>query len=362
MVKPRESILRLFDPLEAPSTPRRNSSPDSGSDKENEGPKPGELTAFFNRVYKVPKNTALKTPKGKLIDFDTTLDDSDEGDATALAVGPRNNNDGDDDTLDLRVVLSSPEAQRAPLAEIDLESETTPKSRHFHRHTPKSIPSSKLSESSTPSSSISVAPAGTPLAAVINDIISSSMSSSVSTKSINEIDFSSLTLSESTGPLTSVNFDGVPSEDEEEFGPAAHFPQINVCAPESLTSSPATRTSPTVLVHNQSPIHSPDNAEYISPTRRMSTVNLLKANRTSINLQESFNMHIQSPELSFDLLNDKISFISGPQDSFWAEDINLAAAEAEMEEQARTFQELECSEIDSATFVSPSQCMKSNYA
>ncbi|KAH9949928.1 hypothetical protein B0H21DRAFT_671573, partial [Amylocystis lapponica] len=69
--KPRNSVLYLFDPLSAPITPRRESSPDSGSDKENDVP-PGEVTMFFNRMYKAPIHSMPKTPQGCLIDFNTT--------------------------------------------------------------------------------------------------------------------------------------------------------------------------------------------------------------------------------------------------------------------------------------------------
>ncbi|OSX57678.1 hypothetical protein POSPLADRAFT_1109503, partial [Postia placenta MAD-698-R-SB12] len=72
--KPRNSVLYMFDPLKTPSTPRRDSpeSPEAGSsDKENDAP--GDLTAFFTRAAHYQKHVAPKTPKGKLIDFDTTV-------------------------------------------------------------------------------------------------------------------------------------------------------------------------------------------------------------------------------------------------------------------------------------------------
>ena len=40
--------------------------------------------------------------------------------------------------------------------------------------------------------------------------------------------------------------------------------------------------------------------------------------RTSVDLYSSFHLQMQSAEMSFDLLNDKISFLGGAQDSFWA--------------------------------------------
>ncbi|KAI0695364.1 hypothetical protein BC835DRAFT_1258103, partial [Cytidiella melzeri] len=66
--RPRDSLLYLFDPIARPQTPPRSTgSPDSSSDKENDNPRPGQLTAFFNRVYTDTKTTQL--PLGKLIDY-----------------------------------------------------------------------------------------------------------------------------------------------------------------------------------------------------------------------------------------------------------------------------------------------------
>ncbi|KAJ2969291.1 hypothetical protein NUW54_g12999 [Trametes sanguinea] len=40
--------------------------------------------------------------------------------------------------------------------------------------------------------------------------------------------------------------------------------------------------------------------------------------RTSVDLYSSFHLQMQSVDMSFDLLNDKISFLGNGQDSFWA--------------------------------------------
>lgn len=82
--RPRDSILSLFDPLAAPTTPERDvSTPDSASDKENDGP--GQVTVFFNRIYTKPQTpTHVASPStGQLIDFgDISI--RDESDASLL--------------------------------------------------------------------------------------------------------------------------------------------------------------------------------------------------------------------------------------------------------------------------------------
>ena len=78
--RPRDSILSLFDPLATPATPERDlSSPDSSSDKENDGP--GQVTVFFNRIYTKPQTPPHHTSPctGKLIDFgDVSIHDESE--------------------------------------------------------------------------------------------------------------------------------------------------------------------------------------------------------------------------------------------------------------------------------------------
>ncbi len=81
--RPRDSILSLFDPLATPATPERElSSPDSASDKENDGP--GQVTIFFNRIYTKQQSSHASSPStGKLIDFGD-ISVHDESDASLL--------------------------------------------------------------------------------------------------------------------------------------------------------------------------------------------------------------------------------------------------------------------------------------
>jgi hypothetical protein len=86
-LRPRNSLLALFDPLARPDTPPRpTSSPDSASDKENDNPEPGPVSAFFNRVYK--DTNIQQKPIGTLIDYaDISMGSSVSASSDALEDG-----------------------------------------------------------------------------------------------------------------------------------------------------------------------------------------------------------------------------------------------------------------------------------
>lgn len=309
----RDSILQLFDPLSWPETPPRNtSSPDCSSDKENDNPKPGPVTEFFNRVYKTSECAQL--PPGKLIDFgdvSVTLDVADadthdmeaEEDDAAEEELENSVETGQGDMRDL--IALTPARQRAPLAEIKLER-TPPTAVHL----PPTIneDSERAGSSGTVGSSqefvvvegkpvtvapaVSAAPYGTPLADVIN--------------SINLSAFMPL------GGAASGEAPTEPCVALTDITDGPPCPNIAVFPPDE--EQPAVADDP-----------QPESSSHLSPTSFTRSVSGLRRQgvttstddprRVSVDLHSSFSLHMQSEEMSFDLLNDKISLFGQPQDS-----------------------------------------------
>ncbi|THH12454.1 hypothetical protein EW146_g7685 [Bondarzewia mesenterica] len=293
--RPRDSLLEMFDPLARPSTPPRRDvhSPDSGSDKENSEPAPNTsvgdspltLTKFFSRTYTKYKVLLPKMPEGGLIDFgdDTDLDSLD-GEADDAGQTADDENEGDC-ASPLQVGCHAT-PQRRPLADIELEEEEQ------EQETPAKKTASPFNNQDTSSSAFATekptaAPSSSPLASVINAINGTTSSPTPSSPS-----FSSLST------------------------PTLHAapPQIIVVPPEPDSLVLASPTEP------ESP--SPSRP----PARPATSTSRLDPRRTSVDLQTSFSMHFQCPETSFDLLNDKISFLG--QDSM--DDLDIEAEEREM--------------------------------
>lgn len=309
---PRDSVLYLFDPLATPDSktpPRNTGSPESlqASDKENDGPAPGEVTAFFNRVYKLPN--ALKSPKGKLIDFgETNVEQEDFEDDI----------ENDENGYDLP---PSPSLHRRPLADIEIERApphgvSVPPTICEEQDQPGLSPSEPENVHSR--SGVSVAPSGAPLANVINSINLSAMSIMASS-----------TTSERHGAAD-----------------ASNCPNITVYPPDMESESPTPREPETRS--REGPYLSPEAIPVVYPlTRRPNpSTSAFDPRRTSVDLQSSFSMHLQSSEMSFDLLNDKISFLSNHSESFWPgmsdidleeDTFDLAKEQMKMEEIAKKY-------------------------
>ena len=221
MAKPRNSVLYMFDPLQSPSTPRRDSSSSdlSASDKENDVPC-GDVTMFFNRICAAQQQQDVQvfTPKGKLIDIGDTpapLDapwDGVEHDGSD-ADGEQSESDAEGGTI-----LSPP---RRPFAELDVD------------HTPR--PSGSSRPAKLPAFGIAPPQDPKPLPAIFVPAPQTSPLADV----VNSINFSSLSVSEEPTPtdrrpgLHSQNYG---AEDSENRRASSPFPEINVCAPQTPTS------------------------------------------------------------------------------------------------------------------------------
>lgn len=312
MQNPNQSILSLFDPLRISATPGRDAttSPEPSSDKENDGPvgSAGQVTVFFNRVYKRAPHHAVKTPKGKLIDYDATvfvsqngqeedeeenedvgemvlegLDDDLENRSTVVAdedTQMQDESSVDEDTIQI------PVSRRQPLADIQLDSVLGSVPEPDPMVVAGSPNSSMLwDDPNTLVPVVSAAPSGAPLASVINSI-----------------NFASLSLHS-------------PEPSRELFGRSfghSVTPQIAVTGPESSHTSPVSQTPQRLFGTHLS--SSPSTSALV--TRRLSpSTSATDPRRASVDLQSSFRLQLQNADMSFDLLNDKISFLG--HDSFW---------------------------------------------
>lgn len=296
--KPRESIISLFDPLGGPDTPPRNTnSPDSlASDKENDGPgnPPGQLTVFFNRVYKGLPPSVAKLPKGKLIDFgDASFESCEDGDMLDKR---------EEDAIEGVEVGRSPLSRRIPLADIELERIPPPQ-------TPQTIPEHSAERSAeerkalqsmdailSPFAPLTTAPCISPFADVINSI-----------------NLSAMTIGEAPQPPSNAG--------------DLDCPNITICPPdaevEMALSSPRVQTiadlpADNVFLSPSAQTSTPAVASAFNASRRTHTLSHTSPSdprRASVDLQSSFNLHMQSMDMSFDLLNDKISFLNSSSSS-----------------------------------------------
>ncbi|OJT06647.1 hypothetical protein TRAPUB_2505 [Trametes pubescens] len=296
MAKPRNSVLYLFDPLQqSPSTPRRDSSPELGaSDKENDF-SAGDVTMFFNRMYAAPKAQDARphTPKGQLIDFGDTPVQGMLWDDTVHDGSDADEEQSENEGEGLVAALVHP---RTPLADLNVED--TPRPLQDSRRplqAPAFAATTSLSPKEQPLRALLAAPQGSPFAEVINSITFSALSIA---------EDAATTAEQSPLSRKEVSEDGrVPSP----------FPEITICAPET-PSVPDFH-----FEHNEEPSETPATSQSrLRPTSALTQLSPDDPRRTSVDLHSSFHLHMQSDDMSFDLLNDKISFLGNAQDSFWA--------------------------------------------
>jgi len=299
MYQPRKSILQMFDPLMAnlPSTPQRevsNASPDN-SDKENDVPRdPLSLTQYFNRTYHVGDLQKPTTPTGKLIDFgDASIDEDDElppsGPSAAETEAPLDNGDT---PLSARLLID-------PHEETDTE-------------TPPSFPSD--------------APFMTPQnRRILGDIDVDALQPPKPPVKQGPLKISFQTAANSGFSPAEASMTNVASSDPDPDN-AAPGPVITLYPP-TFDSIPPTSSAP----------HISDKVDdYLSPQlplphlvgaftpRRSPLSSEHSSHRVSMDLQSSFQLQLQNADYSFDLVNDKVSFLeSGQELSFPESDDDL---------------------------------------
>ena len=161
------------------------------------------------------------------------------------------------------------------------------------------------------------APQGSPLAEVINSINLAAMGVSDDATAAPDAEraYAGSQALETTEPETET---GMEARDDRLASP---FPEINICAPETPVLAEFDLERPERESESAQDAAAP--TTYGSTLRPPSTLTQLSPDdprRASVDLYSSFHLQMQSAEMSFDLLNDKISFLGGAggQDSFWA--------------------------------------------
>lgn len=300
----------MFDPLNTPpETPTREvHSPDSSSDKENDVPstKPGQLTTFFNRVYTNPK--MVKAPRDKLIDLgDISGVATQQATTMTTALIPTDDDEKRVQDQPAKDLMHSADACtegrncRKPLADIKLEKTLpmdvripptiTEEESADYPTSPECRSTWSVGMTILAHSRTTAAPSGAPLADVIN-----------------AINLGSLDIHAAPPSPPAVSL-------EATAGIAC--PNITVMPPDSEPPTPVTAMPPNSYASPfLSPVAPPP--VFSPPVRRQHvSTSPNDPRRASVDLQSSFRLQMQSSDLSFDLLNDRISFLSQGQDSFW---------------------------------------------
>ena len=269
--RPRPSILSLFDPLS--SELDRATSPDS--DKENDTSDFFKPAGALKHIY-VPSRTL----KRRLVDVgDITVE---HPDMNALLL----------DELEQEISYIVDDDENDTLTFRDMAKAATPK---WSSRNATVIETPKVSSPRTPLSEISLKDELTPLAArLVFPPSTSSGSSSGGHPSYTEI------------PEVRVNNEPIP---QSSSIPANSFGDSESLFPRTLSQSiPAetlvTGTLPSSLVP-PAPCSALPRTRHLSPTSPTDN-----ANRYSIDLQTSFQIHFPSHDATFDLLKDKIPFFN----------------------------------------------------
>ncbi|THH26660.1 hypothetical protein EUX98_g7524 [Antrodiella citrinella] len=270
-----QSILSLFDPLRTPATPERDAASPDLSDKENDA---------VGHCWPDREEDDMDEDEeeGGMV-LDGLEADAENGEYRRTVADDDMDENADEDTIQI------PVSRRQPLADIQLDSVLGSIPEPDPIPVEGSPDSSMWDAADTTIQAVSAAPAGAPLASIIN-----------------AINFASLS-------LHSPDSSHEPSTPDGQSGfdcPAA--PEINVVEADSSHGSPTAPTPRRLFGSHLSP--SPSSSSFA--TRRLSpTTSATDPRRTSVDLQSSFHLQLQNAEMTFDLMNDKISFLG--HDSFW---------------------------------------------
>lgn len=383
MSRPRYSVLNLFDPLNA--TPRSEvTTPDSlsGSDKENAEPSYESyyesdrltMTAFFNRTYKTKsKHYSPVVLKTRLVDvgdmtiMDETADllngltieeepeddvdnmslvhesmDIDEQDslATPMNSPPRlPHNRYNSAQTPLSEQTPTPLVQRTPLADISMDATPVPRKVVKLALASPEAPNSGVECYSSPVTAVrashaTLAPAGSPLASVINAINFTDQNVS----SVGRIP-------EHATPTIVVSREGNLGSSTAQLSPS---PSAALLTHTNLSESTLTPIdvplSPPSKDQTQS---SPSYDTLTAPTARLrlrarahtTSSPSFNSRRNSVDLHSSFNLQLNCPDASFDLLNDRVSFFGGDAFVIDTDDFDMQAEEEMMEALAKRIKE-----------------------
>ncbi|KAG1895433.1 uncharacterized protein F5891DRAFT_1058404 [Suillus fuscotomentosus] len=378
MSHPRYSVLNLFDPLNA--TPRSEvTTPDSlsGSDKENAEPSHESyyesdrltMTAFFNRTYKTQsKHYSPVVLRTRLVDVgDTTIMDETADLLNGLTIEEEPEDDVDNASLvhesmdmdeedSLATPMNSPSrkthnrynstqtplseqtltphVQRTPLADISMDATPVPrKAVNLARASPEASNSGAEHHSSpmtaVRTSHATLAPVSSPLASVINAI-------NFTDKKVP----SGGRIHEHATPTIVVSREGNLGSPTVHLSPS---PSATLLSEEILTRSDAPLLPPSKYQTQSSPSHDALTASTARPRLRArahtTSSPSFNPRRNSVDLQSSFNLQLNCPDASFDLLNDRISFFGGDAFVIDTDDFDMQAEEEMMEALANRIKE-----------------------
>ncbi|KAJ7675362.1 hypothetical protein B0H17DRAFT_1081135 [Mycena rosella] len=277
MNRPRPSVLQLFDPLST----RDAHSPES--DKENTLPD----SDFFPHV-KHPSPVRLTR---RLVEVgDVTVDFHDLGDEDD--VDEEDDNEGEDEGEDDTIGPGLPPSPRTPLGDVTFDRELTPMRSKMYRRKP---PASEVVVSNS-------SPDDYAFASVINEVSASG---------------ATFGGSHAAPAVVVCSPDASPSSSN---GDAADTLSTSL-ATLSLATPTGSLIADTTLVF---PTPSEASTSLLVPTTQPLQLSMPSFNpdRSSADLHSSFALHMDmtSAESSFDLLNDKISFLDhGDEESYYLE-------------------------------------------
>jgi hypothetical protein len=384
MSRPRYSVLNLFDPLNA--TPRSEvTTPDSlsGSDKENAEPSYESyyesdrltMTAFFNRTYKTQsKHYSPVVLKTRLVDvgdmtiMDETADllngltieeepeddddnaslvhesmDIDEQDslATPMNSPPRQmHNRYNSAQTPLSEQTPAPHIQRTPLADISMDATPVPRIVAKPALASSEVLNSGVERYSSPVTAVrashaTLAPAGSPLASVIN-AINFTDQNLPSVGHIPEHTTPTIVVSTRQENLSSSTAQLSPS-------PSTALLTNTYLSESVLTPSDAPLSPPAKYQNQSSPSYdtltAPTARPRLRPRAHTTSSPSFNPRRNSVDLQSSFNLQLNCPDASFDLLNDRISFFGGDAFAIDTDDFDMHAEEEMMEALAKQIKE-----------------------
>lgn len=342
--RPRHSVLDMFDPLTSITSPSRDvSSPDS--DKENSSPSEANnctMTNFFGRSYKQAHEPPV-TFKRRLIDIgDMTIDDVSMLDMLTEEEGPSEGENEEENQTAMfllpvgtpsRLVSKAPRgystpshtSPRKPFGELDFDDEKTPVPR------PKTFKRLVLPTSGLSGSGGFVVEAESNLLSIINAVNSSG---------------SSFAFSNSSPKSPCLQDEDLIKDDGNMRTQEHEAPQITISSSDpgtlsdslsmlNLQTSTGSLLTDTVRPFLGVTFPSPPRSEQSRLRPHLPNTSSRDHNRRSIDLSSSFQIHMQSEETNFDLLNDKISFFASEgADSFlnnMDDSFDMEVEEAKME-------------------------------
>lgn len=277
----------MFDPLMAnsPSTPKReetDASPDN-SDKENDAPRdPLSLSQYFNRAYHVKGSQQPFAPIGKLIDF---------GDATI---------DEDDDLTPSGPSVAATELQ---LDNPDVLLSTFPTDPHDEGDTKNTL---------FPSGRAFVTPQNRK---ILGEIDVDALQPPKPPTKPGALKISFLATPNGGPSPEEISTANVPPSDSEQDD--AILGPVITLYPPTFDSIPPVSSAPQIsdkVDDYLSPQHSHPRPVATFADRRSPLSSEPNSHRVSMDLQSSFQLQLQNGEYTFNLINDKISFLESSQE------------------------------------------------